>query len=582
MTDFAQLWNRQIPADIKASVIAGITEAAVNNYFAGHRKYDKHRYLVSREFKAGGVTQFALTVIVGGDQAAHNADAARPLTVKFPAAGPAPVPADFEAVHEYPAYHGTYSEDQLAASAPNIVVSARDVALYTSWKNTVGGTWKHEMKGISFDLEAKLDLVEDDDRFSLRIVPVKLHVSQNSLAEIRQGIIDTLSEGGASTLPAAADPKISDLFMAIIQLVASTVGPNLAQNIQIPVMETGKFKAYPTAFALSEGVATMAAHLDVSAQAREASEQLMAIETGFMTALSADIRAAGGLERLVFSDKVLAAADKLEEPARVEFLLRQDLLGEAEISANMTRVNTYADRELTRLRMDVEDLHPSEPAAPGASLPLAADGLAVAINQDTLTRLVSDIGGTYKSGFTDRVTLVAIRGRLGYELRLGTPEVDITPADQLAGSVDVDVFAGLYYQVKEILKCSWKWGDEHKVGLGVKGDPKLLITTRKSSGLSIQAKLLLGGLKLNTGMGGLLDKIVAALASPFVKLVELVLNGLLKLLQFVVVPVQFKVPEQNAAIRLSRFDTERYLRHDSSTPVNKFLLVKTEVTAVKV
>ncbi len=582
MTDFAKLWNSQIPADAKASVIAGITEAAVNNYLAGHRLYDKHRYLVSREFKAAGVTQFALTVIVGGDQAAHTNNAARPLTVRFPAAGPAPEQAGFEAVYQYPAYHGTYSEDQLAALAPNIVVSARDVALYTSWKNTAGGTWSHEMKGISFDLEAKLDLVEDDDRFSLRMVPVKLHVSQTSLAEIRQGIIDIVSEEGARALPAGVDPKISDLFMAIIQLAASTVGPNLAQNIQIPVMETGKFKAYPTAFALSDGVATMAAHLDVSAHVREASEQLMALETGFMTALSADVRAAGGLERLVYSAKVLAAADKLEEPARVEFLLRQEILGEDEILANMTRLNRYAERELTRLRTDLEDLRPVEPTAPRARLAAGADGLAVAINQDTLTRLVSDIGGTYKSGFTDRETLVAIRGRLGYELRLGTPEVDITPANQLKGSVDVDVFAGLYYQVKEILKCSWKWGDEHKVGLGIKGDPKLLITTRKSAGLSIEARLDLGGLKVNAGMGGLLGKIVAALASPFVKLVELVLNGLLKLLQFVVVPVEFRIPEQNTAIRLSRFDTERYERHGSGTPVNKFLLIKTEVTAAKV
>jgi len=108
------------------------------------------------------------------------------------------------------------------------------------------------------------------------------------------------------------------------------------------------------------------------------------------------------------------------------------------------------------------------------------------------------------------------------------------------------------------------------------------VKTVKSNGLSILAQVDLGGLGLQTGLGSAIDKLINLVLSPFKKAIELILNGLLALLSFVVVPAQFALPDQRAGVRLSRFDTSQYLRHGASGPTNNFLLVKCDADGVKV
>lgn len=580
MTDYAQLWNRQIPVATKASVIAGITQEGVNNYLEAHRRFDGQRYIVTREFKDGAATKFSLTLIVGGDKVAHNAGTAKPLTVAFPSAALPRPESPFQAVYDYSPDHGVYAYDQLAEPLPNVVVSARDIALYTSWPKVGGGSWSHEQKGIDFDLDAKLDLVEDSERFSLRLTPVRLRISQASQQALSEGVLKTLGQDAKSGVPADPDQKISDLFMALIELAASAVGPNLVRNIQIPVIEFGKFKAFPSAMALSDGVATVSAVVDTADHAALARAEMASLERGVQDAFLQDVAARGGLEALAYSDEILKAASELDASDRIDFLMSKPTLSEAEIEARLTHVRAFADATL--LRVQTEIAREQTPALRTSAVlgKAAGEALAVAVSEDLLNRLVADIGGTYRSGFIDRLTLVLVRGRLGYELRLGKPNITIT--NQLTGSVHVDVFAGLYYQLKEIVRCSWRWGREHRVGLGVKGAPEVTLRTVRSNGLSVAASVNLGDLKLQTGLGSVLDKLLNVLAGLFFKAVELVLNVILKFLQFVVVPAQFAVPDQNTAIRLSRFDTSQYVRHGAPGSANNFLLVKTDVEGVKI
>lgn len=582
MTDFATIWNRQIPVDRKASVIAGLTADAINDYLKAHRVHDAERYIVQREFKDGAQTKLKLTLIVGGNKKEHNNGQAKPLAVAFPAPATPLVTTNYRSLYDFPAEHGSYTVDQLAEQLPNVVVSARAINLYMEWPNSQGGSWSHHQDGIDFDLEARLDLVEDDDRFSLRFIPVKLHISRSSESALRANITKAIATQTGTALPASTDPKVGDLIMAIVELAATAVGPNLTRNIAIPVFEFAKFEASPTAVALSDGVVSVAAHLDFTKAISQTAERIEAMKTGLLTSFEQDLAAAGGALEILYDRKVLTQADTMPPQQRVDFLMSQPTRSEREIEAALTRTNSFTQHQLQSLHAEMNELTKRVSSAPAVATANAREGFGIAINEDTFDRLVADIGGITRQGYTPHVSLAVIRGRLGYQLRIGTPDITITAANQLQGSIDVDVFAGLYYQVKEILNCSWRWSKEHRIGLGVKGAPKLKMKTVKSNGLSILAQVDLGGLELQTGLGSAIDKLINLVLSPFKKAIELTLNGLLALLSFVVVPAQFAVPDQRAGVQLSRFDTSQYLRHGSSGPTNNFLLVKCDVDGVKV
>ena len=260
--------------------------------------HDAERYIVQREFKDGAQTKLKLTLIVGGDKREHSAGRAKPLTVAFPAPSTSLVTATYRSLYDFPADHGSYTVDQLADQLPNLLVSETVINLYMEWPNSQGGSWSHHQDGIDFELEARLDLVEDDDRFSLRFIPVKLHISRSSEAALRANISTAIATHSGAALAASTDHKVADLVMVIVELAATAVGPNLTRNIAIPVFEFDKFEASPTAVALSGGVVSVAAHLDFTRAISHASERIEAMKTGLLTAFEQDLAASGALEVL--------------------------------------------------------------------------------------------------------------------------------------------------------------------------------------------------------------------------------------------------------------------------------------------
>lgn len=581
MTDFAATWNNQIPATRKASVIAGLTAGAINDYLKAHRVHDSGRYLIQREFKDGTQAKLKLTLIVGGNKGDHNNGRAKPLTVAFPKPGETLITSGYRSMYEFSAEHGSYTVDQLADQLPNLVISARAINLYMEWPNSQGGSWSHHQDGIDFDLEARFDLVEDDGRYSLRFIPVKLHVSQNSEHELRAGIITTIAKIEGSAVPTSTDPKISDLIMAVVELAATAIGPNLTRNIAIPVFEFDKFEASPTALALSDGVVTVAAHLDFGKAVAETAPMIESLRTGLISAFERDLEKAGGALNILFDPNVIRSMNDLPPERQWEYLLAQPTRSDDAIESSMKNLATFSTYQLQLLESELGKPKKEADAEPSSKAAAASEDFGLAINQDTFNRLVADIGGITRDGYTGHVSLKLIRGRLGYQLKLGIPKIDITTANQLEGSIFVDAFAGLYYQVKEVLNCSWRWSKEHRIGVGVKGDPKIKVKTVISSGVSIKATVDLGGIGLQTGLGAAIDKLINLILSPFKKAIELILNGLLHLLTFVVVPVQFAIPEQRTAVRLSRFQTQLYERLGNNDPKNKFLLVKCDLEGVK-
>jgi len=192
----------------------------------------------------------------------------------------------------------------------------------------------------------------------------------------------------------------------------------------------------------------------------------------------------------------------------------------------------------------------SEAAAPDQQI-------GVGISEFLLDTIVSKFGNVHREGKTAPVSLILIRGRLGYELALGTIDIKVDPSG-ITGATPINVFGGIYYQLREVHGCSAAWGRERKLGLGVKGTPAIKLKTVPTSGLSILANFELGNLKFYTGAGSPIDDIVGKLSKPLMEAVEAVLDTIALGISFVVIPVKIGMPGQETAISMSKFVTSQY------------------------
>jgi hypothetical protein len=205
--------------------------------------------------------------------------------------------------------------------------------------------------------------------------------------------------------------------------------------------------------------------------------------------------------------------------------------------------------------------------------------VGVAINEYVLDKIVSRFGNIHKSGRTGRKSVLdVVRGFAGYELRVGSVDITVSSAG-ITGSTPVNVFAGLYYQYKVVDDCSWKWGDEKKIGLGVKGKPKVTLRTRSSSGLSVRADFDLGGLKIYTGAGFPIDDLLDLLSPLFMGALEAILDTIALGISFVVIPVKIAIPGQATVIQFSQFTTGQWNHpQGGTTSQNNYAMFATTLT----
>ncbi len=569
MTNYAQIWDRTIPSEISISALAGLTEGAINEYLKAHRKNDSLRYIFERSFTDGSNELFRIEMVVGGTKEQHQQGRAKPLEIALPNGKELKLPSNFTSFYAYRPKHGTFTQSQLSENLPNLQVLAPDVNIYLSWPNSTGGKWSHHVSNLSFLFQTKLELSEQDGRYSLSFVSTSISVTKNIRALLKRGLAKLNN----------ADQKIDDLILGILQVVSSQVGPDLVENIELPAIEIGKFEAIPTAMSISNGVISIGAHLDAQREINQTSTRLLAANSLVQEAMLLDIEAAGGIEFIVFPKSVARRATSLQGEALFRFLENQVVLDDRAISQNLPRVA----RALEGIKLSVSAERNAIQRSPGRASVRAGlrtpDGMAVAINEATLDRLVSGLGNVIKKGQTDRASLAAIRGYLGYQINLGRPDISITSGNQLTGSIPIDLFAGLFYQLKQILDCSWRWGSERRIGVGIRGTPRISIRTVSSRGLSLSASVSLSGVSVYTGLGGVFDRIVRALAKPFLAALEATLNLLLLPLSFVVIPAEFEIADQKTRLALSRFKGVQYKRLGQDGPSHNFYLVSCDTQA---
>jgi hypothetical protein len=372
--------------------------------------------------------------------------------------------------------------------------------------------------------------------------------------------------------------KINDLFMALIGYAASMVGPGLAQGIDIPAFKIEKHTVYPSVFAIQDSCVTVGAKLE-SRLASSIEQEVEAFLATFWTEVDRDAEAAGGIDHLLLtprSRRAVAALGPESTIAEIEAAI--EILPRDKVLSNLARTRVHVEHFASRvevLRSDFE--RGASRRSAGKSKAKATDGIGVAISEHLFDSIVSKYGNVVKQGSTSRVSLAVIRGWLAYRLALGAPDIAISKSRSITGAIPIDVWAGLIYQLRTL---KGDWGRQRRLGLGVKGKPKLSVKTKESSGLSLLFDFDLGGLDLYTGFGFPIDDIIRALDDLLFIAIEAVLDLFAIAMSFVVIPVEISIAGQETKLAFSKFSTDVYSHPKAPAgPRNNFLSIEADVAA---
>ncbi len=579
MPNYKSIWNKVVSQTDLPDVITSVSEASINDLLVAHRKYDSELYRRVEELKdeTTGKVFFSLDLIVGGDRKAHNQGKALPLKMLLPMnyTKLAKQASAYEMVYSYRFHQGKPPE-------PNALLDAPNVNFYFAWPSSTGGTpWMHHVPGVNFRLEAHLRLmdeeVEEGKPRSLEIVPVRLRISKASSVRLKKSIKHALQK----TTPTVTSDKVTDLFLALIGYGASTIGPGLAEAIELPAIKLERWELYPNLFAIQDRTVTLGASLDATKSSKQLRDKTGSFLENYWAAVDADIQSAGGIEPLVLTKSSL---NKVRASAKTTGALATKLAFQSDqaILRNFKTANAYLNEaKAQNARLLSSRLGPATRAVTSKAKGTVPDGMAAAVNEYLLDKIVAQYGNILKEGYTNEIKILdLIRGRVGYRLSVGVPDIDITPAKGLTGSVPVDAWAGLLYRVRQINRCKIVWSGEKRIGLGIRGTPKVSIKTKVSRGLSLHADFDLSKLKLYTGAGFPIDDIVGALSPIFVGGIEGVLDLLALFLSFVVVPADLAAGEKTK-LSLSAFKTSQYRRTGGPSDSRNNYLMLTAATEGK-
>jgi hypothetical protein len=599
MPDYASIWNSILTEPDLADVIASVSEDALNDYLAAHRKLDSNYYdkFDSLKDPATGASFFDYEIIVGGDKSAQQNGTAAPLQISlFDTYGKAPrhTAQRHQIVYEYPPDNALTpvkpappkGGQKASPIKANIALTATNVNFYLSWPSSTGGTpWAEQVSGVNFELLARLTFTQEDvtnstPTLALEIVPISLTINTTGLASLRRAVERRPQERAGAV---AASDEIRDLVIALISYFATTVGPSLVKSIPLPVLHIDKFDLLPRWLAIARKTLTVGASLDPQEAVNDAQEEIREFTRRYSACVQEDIAVAGGVENLVLtvrSRRMIAAAKRAGLPVRgpLEFLTRREIMGNFKSTSRFLR--EHADHCKARVANQLRQQIPSGRRGRAA----VSQGIAAAVDQFLLQTIVSQFGNTVRQAYTDWLSIFhVIRGRLGYRVAIGSPSIDINKQGDLTGSVPIDAFAGLYYQTAEISKCKVVWGSTHTLGLGITGTPEFTLASRKTSGgVSLLPSFDLSHVYLYTGYGFPIDDILKLLSKPLMDGIAGILDVLGVLLSFYVIPAQIKVGSQNTSVKLSNFTTSNYVNsHAAKSERNNYLMVVADSQGVK-
>lgn len=528
MAFFEGVWNTGIPASVSPDILAGITQVTINDYLKGHRRYDEDKYKFSRAFTGEKQSKFSV-----------DATVETALRIELP-----PFPRTDEALVKFAEF--PVQAFRNSPESPNMVkIFADNNTLLFKWTTAAGKSFDHTVKNVKFQLDAEVDIVTDGSRHSLKFLVKTLSIDQADYKKM----LDVWAKAEPT-----CEEKITALFLSMLQVIAGQIAGRLEETVEVPVIDMGKIRLYAAALALTNKTVVLGASGDISGHVRRINAEKMAymmrVEQGFDN----DVHRLGGITALIFPAKVVARARELDPQAAEMLLLRSAVRNDQEIWRDLVETRAVLDSLPNR------GPHPKGKALKGKAA-RGQIGIGIGLAEKLLQALASSAINVNERNCTDEKSAGIIKGRACANVHVWNPIITIGSGG-LQGQVNVDVWAGIEYFVKQFWKCSWSWDGPHQIGVGITGTPRVTLRTVKvDEGLSIDARFDLKDVALKTGISELIDKIVGALSKLFIAVLQVIFNAIAGLLRLVVVPVKIAIPGQNTAVKLGTFDTSLYTRN---------------------
>ncbi|MGJ3257723.1 MAG: hypothetical protein ACFE0K_15525 [Alcanivorax sp.] len=588
MPDFAAIFDKILPTSDMPDAVFSISQDSINNLLSAHRLHDAGLYYRKEELRNTISKQpfFSMEVLVGAKKDTPIRKA-KPLVLKL-----------YDSKQDVTqALSGnrlvyTYAAKSEARAIginldPNVVIGASDINFYLEWPNSSGGAWKEHIKDVAFTLEAYLDIEQIDGsaegdaaevaQAALKIVPISLFVGQEDFARVYQAIEEKMLDDGGNALTAG---RVSDLIVSLFAFAATKIGPDLIQTIHLPMAQVSGHDVYPSFMKIKDATVSIGAHLRPSEEKLNELATIKGQIDHYQWLLEQDVAAAGGWDKLLYTDESLIAYHDTPAHLRHAATKKLEMRSEADIEFFLRASNAFSKQLIADIESRNELRIAGTPVKQSLSVSKVKDGLAVAINEYFFDQVVADFGNANDADRTKTLRVLdSIKGYLNYRYSVGIPDIKVS--NKISGSVATDAWAGLTYAYREYHRCSTSWSSWKNIGVGIKGKPKLSLKTISSSGVSFLAKFNFGSLRLYTGQK-VVDALLKPLSKLFIKPFELFLNALSVLLSFVVLPAKFSPKNMNTALSISRVSMSNYKRSGGPTDTtNNYLLIVADTEATK-
>jgi hypothetical protein len=549
--------------NISIEVLASINEDALNHFLEKHFEYDNQRYQMSFERTVpDGTTDRKFTVTVTAQQ---------PLRAELPPFSSAKR-GDVEAARRQRMFRDEKGWDELLPPIPHPTLYVPEVddpedptssqgkpnlRLWCSGLNVVL-TWPRldgQRPDWSFPFtvnllaEAWVSLKQSGTKFYLRVVPIRIKFDK-PVGSFAKKAAKKLARERALTarddafLLDECEQKFYDLIVIALNVVANQVAPQLVQNVQLPVPNIANKPLLPVLLDMSDKIVTVGCSLDRETIVAETRKKLTKSFDIYKHLLEEDIKAAGGLE------KVLCRASDRGDPAIGGFVVRP----RSEIHARLPRSRAY----LETLSREVNPPQRSSRSKTIKRRPAVPDGACVGVNEYFLNVVASSLLPEPKADCTEWLPLGVVRGRACYWVRLYSPTIDIVDRT-VSGQIGVDVGGALEGCVRKFWDCSWRWACE-QLTLALRGHPGLQLRLLSGdAGVRLKAKII-GELTLESNLPFPFDKVVEAIGDLVWDGVKVILNIILGFLEIEIVPPKIEFPEQKTKLTLSGFTSVGFVR----------------------
>jgi hypothetical protein len=576
MYDYKQQWAEILIEDEKnqVDILASLHENGINNFLTRHFEIDsqlpiqerKYNQVFERTFQTfGDSRKFKITLTL------TNA-----IKIKLPPFTEAnSLSPNFKDKSGWESFDSPFDGPELKASnkdGENLVqIIAPGVTISMEWPRLNGNTlppWTFVIPPFEVLGLAELELNQEGLDFFVKIIPklIKIDIPRNDLKELIQNNIDE-SDSEYKTILEDCEEKFIDLFIIAANIAAYEQTPKLVTSIKIPVPVIQERPIQPACLDISNDILTVGFGIDKINLDKFNDKILSEKSQELEVLINKDIEEAGGIFNIAFKN---SDGKKIITPNQ---LLPREIKDQDVFFVNTNSFITKEQKYIQSFENDTINQ---------ASSIAGDETFAIGINEYFFDTIVNSVLPQPKSRCEKEWQAGPVKGFICHWTSFTNPDISISSAAVLTGSVDINVGGSINACVKKFWDCSWKWACA-KLALALVGRPSISLKILPADGIRLFAQIS-GNINLATNLPFPFNKVVEALSSVVFKFIMAFINVLASLLTFYVVKPTIEIQDLHLKLSFKNFSSFYFQRptgSNHSITKDKFICFKTDLKVEK-